>query len=172
MTEPPSRTELFSRLGEQIVDSFRYLQREVTVPREGLIHVTRSEADIMRILMEEPGTTVTEIARTVGQHKSNTSTRIAALVEKGLAKKVSDVDDGREVRIYPTRAALQNLAGYRKIWAAHLEPLSSADDERLAIAVEVLEELADALAAESRVSRPSRTDDGSERGEDTGDVLS
>jgi len=157
MTEPLSRAELLGRLGEQIIDSFRYLQREVTVPREGLIHVTRSEADIMRILMEEPGATVTEIARTFGQHKSNTSTRIAALVEKGLAKKVSDVEDGREVRIYPTRAALQNLAGYREVWAAHLEPLSTADAERLAIAVEVLGELADALAAESRdAPRPGR----------------
>jgi len=150
MTDPVSRAELLGRLGEQIIDSFRYLQREVTVPHEGLIHVTRSEADIMRILMEEPGTSVTEIARTFGQHKSNTSTRIAALVEKGLAKKVSDAEDGREVRVYPTPAALQNLAGYRRVWAQHLAPLSTADDERLAIAVEVLEELATALAAETR----------------------
>src|SRR5690606_27102789 len=150
MTDPVSRAELLGRLGEQIIDSFRYLQREVTVPHEGLIHVTRSEADIMRILMEEPGASVTEIARTFGQHKSNTSTRIAALVEKGLAKKVSDAEDGREVRVYPTPAALQNLAGYRRVWAQHLDPLSTADDERLAIAVEVLEELATALAAETR----------------------
>ncbi|MET4639239.1 MarR family transcriptional regulator [Mycetocola sp. 2940] len=145
-----NRADLLGQLGEHIIDSFRYLQREVTVPREGLIHVTRSEADIMRILMEEPGTTVTEIARTFGQHKSNTSTRIAALVEKGLAKKVSAVDDGREVRVYPTQAALDNLAGYRHVWAQQLDGLSTQDEERLTVAVAVMSELAEGLAAKSR----------------------
>jgi len=149
MDGTPPRDELLGELGERIIDAFRYLQREVTVPREGLVHVTRSEADIMRILMEEPGTTVTEIARTFGQHKSNTSTRVAALVEKGLATKASDGEDGREVRIYPTTAAMENLARYRRVWAEHLGPLSTADEADLATAARVLGELADALAAES-----------------------
>ena len=150
MTGTRPRAELLGELGESVIESFRYLQREVTVPHAGLIHITRSEADIMRILMEEPGTTVTEIARTFGQHKSNTSARIAALVEKGLAEKRSAAGDGREVRVYPTDTARSNLAGYRSIWAEHLAPLSTADDERLAVAVEVLREIAEALAAESR----------------------
>ena len=150
MTRNDSRDDLLGELGERIIDAFRYLQREVTVPHEGLIHITRSEADIMRILMSDPGTTVTEIARTFGQHKSNTSTRIAALVEKGLARKASDAEDGREVRVYPTETAIVNLASYRKVWAEHLGPLSTADHDRLVIAVEVMAELADALAAEAR----------------------
>jgi DNA-binding MarR family transcriptional regulator len=149
MEATPTRADLLGELGERIIDAFRYLQGDVTVPREGLVHVTRSEADIMRVLMESPGTTVTEIARTFGQHKSNTSTRIAALVEKGLAEKASAADDGREVRVYATQAAIDNLARYRKVWAAHLAPLTTADDARLAVAVDVLTELADALAAES-----------------------
>lgn len=154
MTGEATRDELLGALGERIIDTFRYLQREVTVPREGLIHVTRSEADIMRILMEEPGTTVTDIARSFGQHKSNTSTRVAALVDKGLARKEAASGDGREVRIYPTDAAVANLARYRKVWAAQLGSLTTADDERLAIAVAVLDELAEALATGSR-TRPA-----------------
>jgi DNA-binding MarR family transcriptional regulator len=150
MTGTPQRAELLGELGERVIDSFRYLQRDVTVPHAGLIHITRSEADIMRIIMEEPGTTVTEIARAFGQHKSNTSARIAALVEKGLAEKGSADGDGREVRVFPTGLAVDNLAGYRRVWAEHLAPLTTADDERLAIAVEVLGEIAEALAAESR----------------------
>ncbi|QJU54155.1 MarR family transcriptional regulator [Herbiconiux sp. KACC 21604] len=150
MTGTPPRSELLGELGQRVIDSFRYLQREVTVPHAGLIHITRSEADIMRIIMEEPGITVTEIARAFGQHKSNTSARIAALVEKGLAEKASAAGDGREVRVHPTDEAVQNLAGYRRVWAEHLAPLSTADDERLAIAVDVLSEIAEALAAESR----------------------
>ena len=84
MSGPHARDELLGLLGERVIDAFRYLQREVTVPREGLIHITRPEADIMRVLMEKPGTTVSEIARTFGQHRSNTSTRIGARAMRGV----------------------------------------------------------------------------------------
>lgn len=152
MSEPnPSRAELLGEIGERTIEIFRFLQGEVTVPREGLTHVTRSEADIMRIVMERPGTTVTEIARTFGQHKSNTSTRIAALVEKGLARKESAEGDGREVRVYPTEEATANLDRYRQVWAEHLGPLTDADEDALATTARVLAELAEALAAEARV---------------------
>jgi len=146
-----SREELLGEIGERTIEIFRFLQGEVTVPREGLTHVTRSEADIMRIVMERPGTTVTEIARAFGQHKSNTSTRIAALVEKGLARKESAEGDGREVHVYPTDEAVANLERYRRVWAEHLSPLTAADDAALAAAAGVLAELAEALAAESRI---------------------
>lgn len=149
----PDRAELLGEIGERIIEVFRFLQGEVTVPRDGLTHVTRSEADIMRIVMEQPGTTVTEIARTFGQHKSNTSTRIAALVEKGLARKVATATDGREVRVYPTDEATANLDRYRRVWAEHLGPLTAADEATLARTAAVLAELADGLAAEARASR-------------------
>jgi len=148
-----TRAELLGEIGERIIEVFRFLQYEVTVPREGLTHITRSEADIMRIVMEQPGTTVTEIARAFGQHKSNTSTRIASLVEKGLARKVTTAADAREVRVYPTEEATANLDRYRRVWAEHLGPLTAADDASLAHAAAVLAELADGLATEARGSR-------------------
>jgi DNA-binding MarR family transcriptional regulator len=153
MPQPPTREELLGELGDRIIEVFRALQGEVTVPREGLIHVTRSEADIMRILMESPGTTVTEIARAFGQHKSNTSTRVAALVEKGLARKASAEGDGREVRVFATDLARENLLKYRSVWAEHLESVAPEDAERLAVAAEVIAEIADGL--ERRGRRPS-----------------
>lgn len=149
----PSRDDLLGEIGERIIEVFRFLQREVTVPREGLIHVTRSEADIMRVAMEAPGTTVTEIARTFGQHKSNTSTRIAALVEKGLLRKVGAEGDGREVRVYPTEQAQANLDRYRAVWADHLGRLTARADADLETVARVIGELADALAAEARGAR-------------------
>ncbi len=146
----PTRTELLGEIGERIIEVFRFLQHEVTVPRPGVTHVTRSEADIMRIVMAQPGTTVTEIARTFGQHKSNTSTRIASLVEKGLARKETAVDDGREVLVYPTSGAQANLDRFREVWAQHLAPLTSVDDATLETIVRVLAEFADGLALERR----------------------
>ncbi|HWL02927.1 MAG TPA: MarR family transcriptional regulator [Microbacteriaceae bacterium] len=148
MSQPqPSRAESLGEIGERIIEVFRYLQHEVTVPREGVTHITRSEADIMRIVMEQPGTTVTEIARAFGQHKSNTSTRIGALVEKGLARKENAVGDAREVRVYPTDEAQANLDRFREVWAEHLGPLTTASDAQLARTAAILAELADALAA-------------------------
>ncbi len=147
----PDRDELLGEIGERIIEVFRFLQGEVTVQREGLIAVTRSEADIMRIVMESPGTTVTEIARVFGQHKSNTSTRIAALVEKGLARKETASGDGREVRVYPTEEATANLDRYRKVWAEQLGPLTEAGDATLAATADVLAALADGLAEEARL---------------------
>ena len=141
------RAELLGEIGERIIEVFRFLQHEVTVPREGIIHITRSEADIMRIISERPGTTVTEIARAFGQHKSNTSTRIASLVEKGLARKVAAPGDGREVGIHPTPEAAANLDRYRAVWAEHLGPLTQASDAKLAETAALLAELAEGLAA-------------------------
>ncbi|OJX64478.1 MAG: hypothetical protein BGO95_08350 [Micrococcales bacterium 73-13] len=146
----PSRADLLGEIGERIIQVFRFLQHEVTVPRAGVIHITRSEADIMRIVMERPGTTVTEIARAFGQHKSNTSTRIAGLVEKGLARKETAASDGREVRVYPTSEAQANLDRFRAVWAEHLGPLTAASDADLVRTAAVLSELADALAAARR----------------------
>ncbi len=145
-----SREELLGEIGERIIEVFRFLQGEVTVARDGLIAVTRSEADIMRIVMANPGTTVTEIARAFGQHKSNTSTRIGALVEKGLVRKESAEEDGREVRVYPTDGAQANLDRFRAVWAQELGPLTDADDAALTTAAELLADLADALAARPR----------------------
>ncbi|WP_281882551.1 MarR family winged helix-turn-helix transcriptional regulator [Agromyces rhizosphaerae] len=156
MPDTPARPELLGELGERIIEVFRHLQAEVTVPREGLVHVTRSESDIMRIVMEIPGTTVTEIARAFGQHKSNTSTRVAALVDKGLLRKESAAADGREVRVFATPAAIENLEKYRDVWAEELDPVTPEDAERLAATVETLAAIADALAARTRVGEPPR----------------
>jgi len=146
----PSRADSLGEIGERIIEVFRFLQHEVTVPRDGITAITRSEADIMRIIMERPGTTVSEIARAFGQHKSNTSTRIAALVDKGLARKENAVGDAREVHVYPTDEAQENLDRYREVWAEHFGPLTAASDAELARTAAILAELADALAAARR----------------------
>lgn len=151
MTRP--RDELLGEMGERIIQVFRHVQHEVTVPRPGLTNVTRSEADIMRVIMERPGTTVSEIARAFGQHKSNTSTRIAALVEKGLARKDTAPGDAREVHVYPTDEAQRNLDRFGAVWAERFRPHTSASDAELARTVEILSELATGLAGHTEPVR-------------------
>lgn len=146
MSNEESQARLLGELGERVIEIFRVLQPEVTVQRAGLIAVTRSESEIMRYLMAEPGATVTQMARVFGHHKSNTSTRVATLVEKGLARKEAGGADGREVRIYPTEQAVRNLESYREIWAERLAPAIEGDAERIRVAVEVLRGLSERLA--------------------------
>lgn len=135
------REEQLGEIGERIIEIFRILQREVTVSRPGLIAITRAEADIMRFLMEEPGSTVTDIARAFGQHKSNTSTRIATLTERGLTRKELASEDGREVLVYPTELAVTNFESYRNVWAEVLDDIADKDPARIQTTVEVLREL-------------------------------
>lgn len=144
------RVAHLGELGERIIEIFRILQREVTVARPGLIAITRAEADIMRYLMEEPGSTVTDIARAFGQHKSNTSTRIAALTERGLTRKELASEDGREVLVYPTELAVKNLESYREVWADVLYDLADEDASRVETTVEVLRDLAGKLSERRR----------------------
>lgn len=141
-----SRQGHLGTIGEHVVSVFPRLQREITVPHDDLIHVTRSEADVLRIIVLDPGSTVTQIAKAIGQHRSNTSMRIANLVEDGLVEKRTDAGDGREVRVYPTRKARDNLAGYRVVWGEVLASVSSASDDELEIAARVLGEMAEQLA--------------------------
>ena len=143
-----SREELLGELAERVIDVFRYVQREVLVPHPGLIHVSRSEADVLRIVITTPGATVSEIARAFGQHKSNTSTSIASLVDKGLVEKRSAPEDGREVRVYPTDLADANLAGHRAVWARLLDPATPAGDDELRAAVRLLTDIAGNLQAD------------------------
>jgi DNA-binding MarR family transcriptional regulator len=140
------RARLLGMLGDDIVSIFPRLQREITVPHEQLIHVTRSEADVLRIIVLEPGSTVSHIAQAIGQHRSNTSMRIAHLVDKGLIEKRSVADDGREVRVFPTVRARDNFEGYRRLWSGVLAEVSTASDEELAVAAKVLTEMAEHLA--------------------------
>ncbi|UOQ56899.1 MarR family transcriptional regulator [Leucobacter allii] len=148
MNSEATKAELLGELGERVVEIFRALQPEVLVDRPGLIAVTRSESEILRFLVTDPGTTVTHMARVFGQHKSNTSTRVAALVEKGLVRKSTGEGDGREVRIHLTELAEQNFASYREIWAERLAEAAAGREDELVAAVDLLRALAENLARE------------------------
>ena len=137
------RREALGDIGENVVDLFRWLQREVTRPHEGLIPVTRAEGNIFRVVLEEPGSSVTEIAGAIGQQKSNTSTLIRGLVDKGLMEKRAAMGDGRSFEVYPTALAIQNLADFRKVWAEVLEVGEALTDAEVLIAARVLVVLAE-----------------------------
>ena len=151
MQETAEQLKRLGAIGEHVVSIFPRLQREVTVPHPNVMHVTRSEADLLRIILLDPGSTITQVAKTAGQARSNTSARIARLVESGMIEKRSEERDGREVRLYATRRARENFAGFRDVWGSVLAEVSSASPADLEIAERVLSEIADQLAVWKKV---------------------
>lgn len=140
------RARLLGVLGDDIISIFPRLQKEVTEPHDDLVQITRSEADVLRIVVVDQGSTVSQIAEAGGQHRSNTSTRIASLVTKGLLEKRAVEGDGREVRVYPTRRASVNLAGFQRVWSTILADVTTASIEEIEVAARVLDEMASKLA--------------------------
>ncbi|SJM48477.1 hypothetical protein CZ771_02665 [Actinomycetales bacterium JB111] len=140
------RARLLGALGGDIISIFPRLQKEVTEPHEDLVQITRSESELLRVVLLDPGSTVSQIAEAIAQHRSNTSTRIASLVAKGLLEKRAVEGDGREVRVFPTRRASVNLAGFQRIWADILSEVTTATTEEIEVAARVLDEIASRIA--------------------------
>src|SRR5690606_12877926 len=69
---------------------------------------------LLRHIKEEPGVTLSELARRVGAAKSHISTTLEHLVKEGYVEKRSDPSDQRLVRLRVTEAARSVFARGRK----------------------------------------------------------
>lgn len=154
MQETAEQLKRLGAIGEHVVSIFPRLQREVTVPHPKLLHITQSEGDILRIILLDPGSSVSQIAKTAGQARSNTSARIARLVEAGMVEKRTEERDARQVRLYPTARARDNLSGFRDVWSSVLADVSTASTADLEVAERVLSGIADQLAVWKAAVRP------------------
>src|SRR5690606_40015840 len=65
---------------------------------------------LLRHIKEEPGITLSELARRVGAAKSHTSTTIEQLVQEGYVEKRADPSDQRVLRLHATEAAMRMFA--------------------------------------------------------------
>jgi DNA-binding MarR family transcriptional regulator len=81
------------------------------------VSLSPSEATVMLHLHRHPGTTPSRIAHASGLQRSNLSTVLGGLEEMGLIERRTSVEDGREVKIFPTTRGTSNYALVRKEWA-------------------------------------------------------
>jgi DNA-binding MarR family transcriptional regulator len=72
----------------------------------------------MRYLFPHPGALPSQVALATGLQRSNLSTVLRGLEEKGLIERVADPDDGRSIRIHPTSKAIGNYELVRREWAS------------------------------------------------------
>ncbi|MBO2521925.1 MAG: hypothetical protein CW345_09035 [Firmicutes bacterium] len=88
---------------------------------------------LLRHIKEEPGVTLSELARRVGAAKSHISTTVEHLVKEGYVEKRSDPSDQRVVRLHVTEAARSFFASLgdraRGVWAVVLEEYDGPSEE-------------------------------------------
>lgn len=86
---------------------------------------------LLRRIEEEPGITLTELARRVGSSKSHTSTMVDHLAQEGYVEKRSDPTDQRVIRLHVTQEAERSFErmGERagQVWAIVLQELPEAE---------------------------------------------
>jgi DNA-binding MarR family transcriptional regulator len=91
------------------------------------VSLTPSEGTVMRHLFRHPGALPSEVASATGLQRSNLSAVLRGLEEKGLVDRVADPEDGRWVRIHPTRRAIRNYALVRREWGAAVAAAAEGD---------------------------------------------
>jgi DNA-binding MarR family transcriptional regulator len=107
----------------------------------------QSEFEVLRVIGEQPGVTMTDVARTLALQSSNVSVTVRKLVERGLVRRSADTLDRRAVRLSLTPLAASHKETVDAAWddavAAHLNTLPHDDAVLLAKAAPLLRGLAD-----------------------------
>jgi DNA-binding MarR family transcriptional regulator len=89
----------------------------------GLSRLPHSEIEVLRAVEEQPGCTVSDIARVLNLQSSNVSTTVRRLVDRGLLEKRSDPSDGRSFRLHQTPVAERNNQKIDEMWADGIRSL-------------------------------------------------
>jgi DNA-binding MarR family transcriptional regulator len=77
----------------------------------------QSQVEVIRLLHQEPGLRVQELATALGLAPNTASTLVQALVRQGLVERTIDPDDRRVARLELTEAARRRLARWRDVRA-------------------------------------------------------
>ncbi|WP_431231306.1 MarR family winged helix-turn-helix transcriptional regulator [Mycolicibacterium psychrotolerans] len=113
-----------------------------------IIELTPSEAHVMRHIDHHPGVTPSDLARATGLQRSNMSTALRSLENRGFVERRADPHDARGVNLYPTDRAADNLKRLRRQWAQLMGNGLRGDRQGAAAAKALLERVESALMAD------------------------
>jgi DNA-binding MarR family transcriptional regulator len=109
----------------------------------------QSQVDVLRLLHEQPGLRVQQVATTLRLAPNTTSTLVQQLMRQGYLARHTDSHDRRGAILELTPAAYERLAAWRDtrtaVLGGVLDSLSPAERECLAAALPALTRLADLL---------------------------
>ncbi|NLE78460.1 MAG: winged helix-turn-helix transcriptional regulator [Rhodococcus sp.] len=82
----------------------------------GLALIPHSEVEVLRLIVAHPGSTVSDIARTLELQSSNVSTTVRHLVERKLVERTEDPADRRSHRLHVTPLARREGQRIDQAW--------------------------------------------------------
>jgi DNA-binding MarR family transcriptional regulator len=124
---------------------------------ERAIPLSPSEGMVMRHLQHDHAAPPIRIATATGLQRTNLSTVLRGLEQKGLIERRSDPGDGRGVTVHTTEHGRANYALVRREWAAAVSAATDHDTTGLDAALTLLSTVETGLARtrpRSRATRP------------------
>jgi DNA-binding MarR family transcriptional regulator len=104
--------------------------------------IPTTEVALLKQVIDGPGATVGELARTLGLRQSNTSAALRSLEGRGLIRRKSSENDRRIVRVEATPAGVREHEAISEAWSADIisavAALADRDRERIEAATESL----------------------------------
>jgi DNA-binding MarR family transcriptional regulator len=91
----------------------------------GTIPLTETERQVMRVVDLYPGAAPSEIARRTRLQRTNVSTALRSLEDKGLISRAATA--GRGIAVSPTELAASNLGILRAAWSRELTGILGDD---------------------------------------------
>ncbi|GAA3691511.1 hypothetical protein GCM10023081_31210 [Arthrobacter ginkgonis] len=91
--------------------------RRKSLEGTGLPPLPNALIEILRVVENQPGITVAEVASRLGRQFSNVSTQLRELVARGLVTRTRDATDKRYVTLHPTDESLRIKTLLETAWA-------------------------------------------------------
>lgn len=134
---------------EMLADLLHEVNRKVAERMRGLLQgheIPHAFMMIGRVLREEPGITVSELARRTGVAKSHVSNTIDELTRRGWVEKHADPGDQRLLHLYLSQSATDHWNQVRASMRAKLADLvAEIPEEKTAALVDGLQALRELL---------------------------
>lgn len=123
--------------------------------RVGAVRLPSSELVVLKQIADAPGSTVNEIAESLGLRQPNASAAVTSLVRRGLVTREQSPADRRVFHLRPTEDGLAEHRAMTRAWAEALDlNLAGLTDEQRARLAAVADDLTALLELVRRMPRP------------------
>ncbi|AQA06392.1 hypothetical protein BVC93_13900 [Mycobacterium sp. MS1601] len=138
-----------AELAQLILDAAREIRFHSQLNPQAVM-LNLSEAKVMTCIDAQPGVTPSAVAEYTGLQRSNLSTALRVLEERGFVERRVDPHDRRGVNLFPTALSVENLKLLQQEWARTLALGLGDDDSDVEAAKRLLARLDAGLAAARR----------------------
>jgi DNA-binding MarR family transcriptional regulator len=131
----------------QLILNVGRLVRARTPSGDEVVPLTETERTVMRLVDLHPGSAPSEIARRARLQRTNVSTALRALEDKGMVTRSAAA--GRGIVVHPSERAATNLGILRAAWARELAGVLGDEPDAVRQCNDLLRRLEQRLTAVS-----------------------